>query len=318
MMMFYKDYPIELLQVGCETLCTIYMLQGDNLIMLVPKQTQFSNQHLEFLRERGIDRIYVHTRESKGMEQYTAQHLDKILSDQNVPSKVKADIFYSTSSYTMEQVLEDPRTETISDMKKNIKGMLSHIISNKVVLSDLFTITAHDYYTYHHSLNVGIFATALAFKFYGDKDPDNDIERLSYGFFLHDIGKSKVPKEILTKPGKLTNEEWQIMKRHPQWGYNILMQTGHLTDEAAYIALEHHEQINGSGYPNGIKGSEIHPCARICAIIDIFDALTTERPYKPALKSFDALRYMQQHLIYGFDPSYLETFVHLLAPKQAA
>ena len=314
-MLFYKDYPVEFLQVDQETPCTVYFRQGDNLIMLVPKHALFGVQHIDFLRERGIDTIYVHTRERKAMEHYMARHLDKILGDQSVPPKIKAEIFYSTSSYAMEQVLEDPRAETIGDMKKTIRGMLNHIVSNKVVLSDLFTITAHDYYTYHHCLNVGIFATALAYKFYGDKDPDNDIERLSYGFFLHDIGKSKVPKEILTKPDKLSAEEWQIMKQHPQWGYNILMQTGHLTDEAAYIALEHHEQINGSGYPNGIKGTMIHPCARICAIVDMFDALTTDRPYKPALKPFDALRYMRQHLIYGFDPSYLETFILLLSPK---
>jgi len=317
-MLFYKDYPVEFLQVDQETPCTVYFRQGDNLIMLVPKHALFGVQHIDFLRERGIDTIYVHTRERKAMEHYMARHLDKILVDQSVPPRVKAEIFYSTSGYAMEQVLEDPRAETIGDMKKTIKGMLNHIISNRVVLSDLFTITTHDYLTYHHCLNVGIFATALAYKFYGDKDPDNNLERLSYGFFLHDIGKSKVPKAILTKPDRLNAEEWQIMKQHPQWGYNILMQTGHLTDEAAYIALEHHEQINGSGYPNGVKGDRIHPCARICAIVDMFDALTTDRPYKPALKPFDALRYMQQHLIYGFDPSYLETFVLLLAPKQAA
>jgi HD-GYP domain-containing protein (c-di-GMP phosphodiesterase class II) len=79
--------------------------------------------------------------------------------------------------------------------------------------------------------------------------------------FLHDIGKSKVPLNILRKRGKLSEDEWVIMKKHPGWGYAILMETGHLTDEAAYISMQHHERPDGSGYPFGTK--EIHPCAQI-------------------------------------------------------
>lgn len=314
-MFFYKKFPREVIQLDEPTACTIHVLKDDKLVPLVLKGKPYTRHHLAFLKHHQIQHIFIHTRDTRRMDRYTARHLDKILSDESLPSQVKAKVFYASSSYTMEKVLDDPRTETISEMKTVIKGMLNHIIHNRTVLSDLFTITAHDYYTYHHSLNVGIFATALAYKYYGDADPQNDIEKLSYGFFLHDIGKSQVPKEILNKPDKLTEEEWTVMRQHPQWGYNILMRTGHLTDEAAYIALEHHEQHNGSGYPNRIKGHEIHPCARICAIVDTFDALTTDRPYKPALRPYDALRYMQQHLIHGFDPYYLETFVLLLAPK---
>lgn len=316
-MVFFKKFPVEVVQLDEPTACTIYAMKDDKLVPLVPSGKPYTRHHWEFLQHNATSHIYIHTRDIRKMDRYTAQHLDKILSDPNLPGEVKAKVFYSSSSYTMEKVLDDPRTETISEMKAVIKGMLDHVITNPTLLFDLFTITAHDYYTYHHSLNVGIFATALAYSYYGDADPHNDIERLSYGFFLHDIGKALVPKEILNKPDKLTEEEWNIMKKHPQWGYNILMRTGHLTDEAAYIALEHHEQVNGSGYPNGIKGNEIHPCARICAIIDTFDALTTERPYKPAISPFDALRHMQQLLIHGFDPYYLETFILLLAPKQA-
>ncbi len=153
--------------------------------------------------------------------------------------------------------------------------MLNNIMKGKSILGTS-SPSQHDYYTYTHSVNVGVFYTALAVRYYsrnGNK-LDLSMEKLSYGYFLHDIGKSRIPPRCPQQTGPL-KEEWVVMKMHPEWGYSILMETGHLTDEAAYIALQHHEQIDGSGYPFGKKGSSIHPCARICAGTNTFDALTS-------------------------------------------
>ncbi|MCD6569630.1 MAG: HD domain-containing protein [Deltaproteobacteria bacterium] len=128
------------------------------------------------------------------------------------------------------------------------------------------------------------------------------------------MGKSKIPNEILNKSGPLTKEEWDIMKKHPQWGYEILMETGDMTEEAAHIVLEHHERANGSGYPSGKKGDEIHIYARICAIADAYDALTAERSYKSAKRPFDALKLMQEEMAQEFDPEFFAAFVMLFAP----
>ncbi len=194
--------------------------------------------------------------------------------------------------------------------------MFKNIMNNQVLLNDLFSITEHDFSTYTHSVNVGIFATSLAIHFFkGDSTIGNiQLERQSYGYFLHDVGKSRVPLEILRKRGKLNQDEWAVMKKHPEWGYTILMETGHLTDEAAYISMQHHEQPDGSGYPFGMK--DIHPCARICAVADIFDALTSARPYKKAMRPFEAIDIIKKEAFTEFDHNLLSTFIKMLGPNE--
>ncbi|MRR36807.1 HD domain-containing protein, partial [bacterium] len=210
-----------------------------------------------------------------------------------------------------------PNPEKIEEIKKTLKPMFKSIMENKILLGDLFSITEHDFNTYTHSVNVGIFATALAIHFYKDDGmvvSKEYLERLSYGFFLHDIGKSKIPLRILKKQGPSTPEEWAVMKKHPEWGYTILMETGHLTDEAAYISMQHHERPVGTGYPYGMK--DIHPCARICTIADIFDALVSPRPYKPAMKPFEAIEIIKKEASTEFDRCLMETFIRMLGPGQ--
>jgi len=314
-MFFFKAIPIETILVNKKTVVDLYIKTNKKLIQYLPQDTLFTEHHFSHLSNREITHLYVRRKDKNLIEQHTAEHLEDVLTNPHIPSNIKSHVFYTSSSYIMRKIVEDPRTDYITDLKKSVKLLIENIVRNEVVMNDLFTITNHDYTTYIHSVNVGIFATVMALKYYGPHDPNNNLSKLSYGFFLHDIGKSKVPLEILNKPALLNEQEWEILKKHPQWGYNILMETGHLTDEAAYIALEHHEKHDGSGYPYGIRGNEIHPCARICAVVDTFDALTTERPYRVALSAFEALRYMQKVLIYEFDYDCLTTFIKLLGPK---
>jgi len=315
-MLFFRSVPAEIIQVNEKTEVDLYVKQKDKLVPYLKKDSIYTEVNFSEIASAGITKFYVRGKDKARLEKYMTRYIDRILTNPEVPSKVKANAFYTSSSYTMKKALEDPRAEHLDEMKRSVKPMLKNIMKNENILKDLFSITQHDYYTYTHSVNVGVFATALAVRYYsvnGNK-LDLSLEKLSYGYFLHDIGKSRIPLDVLNKPGPLTEEEWVVMKMHPEWGYSILMETGHLTDEAAYIALQHHEQIDGSGYPFGKKGSSIHPCARICAIADTFDALTSVRPYKDAVSPYDALRLMQKQSIYDFDYNLLTTFIKLLAP----
>lgn len=127
---------------------------------------------------------------------------------------------------------------------------------------------------------------------------------------MHDIGKIGVPDAILLKKGKLEGEEWEIMKRHTIIGYEILKDSdSELLQMAARISLEHHEKWDGSGYPYGKKGEDICIEARITAIVDVFDALTSERPYKPAWSVEETSKYMKELSGKHFDPNLLEVFL---------
>jgi putative two-component system response regulator len=130
---------------------------------------------------------------------------------------------------------------------------------------------------------------------------------------MHDIGKIGIPDGILLKPGKLDPEEWEIMQTHAQIGANILAEDdSELLCMAREIALTHHEKWDGSGYPNGLKGEAIPLVGRITALADVFDALTSERPYKKAWNINDAVELIQSESGKHFDPSLVAHFLELL------
>jgi len=311
----FRPIPIDVIQINEKSIVDLFIKQEDRLMPFLAKDGIFTRNHLEELNHFGVCKVFIRGRESDAFEEYVSAHTDKILTDPAVPSKVKAATFYVSSVHTLKNAFEDPNPQQIEKIQHTLKSMLKNIMKNQLLMSDLFSITDYDFTTYTHSVNVGIFATSLAIQYYNSESTIEmkHLEHLSYGYFLHDIGKSKVPITILRKRGKLSEAEWVIMKKHPEWGYNILMETGHLTDEAAYISMQHHERPDGSGYPSGTK--EIHPCARICTIADIFDALTSIRPYKTAMKPFDALKLIKKEALTAFDRSLLNTLVKLLGPQ---
>lgn len=314
-MNLFRPIPVDVIQIQEKSAVDLFINHEGRLVPFLAKEGVFTREHLVELNLHKIERLYVRNREIRAFEEYIHSYLDRILTDPTVPSKVKASTFYVSSIHSIRKAFENPDSERIEEIRNTLKPLFRNIMENRILLHDLFSITRHDFNTYTHSVNVGIFATALAIHFYkGDRSVGmKELERLSYGYFLHDIGKSRVPVTILRKRGPLSPEEWEIMKRHPEWGYAILMETGHLTDEAAYISMQHHERPDGSGYPSGT--TDIHPCARICTLADIFDALTSERPYKPPMKSYDAVVLMRDQASTEFDRFLMKTFITMLGPR---
>jgi len=155
---------------------------------------------------------------------------------------------------------------------------------------------------------VGVLGVALAKALFRNSS-DHDLQALGTGFFLHDLGKVKVPSEIINKPAALTEEEMKLMRRHPADGYKILVETHQLTEEARVIVLQHHERSDGTGYPRGLRKNEIHLYARLCTLADVYDALTSERPYKKKLAAFEALKLMRAEMLHHFQAELFEKFV---------
>jgi len=177
---------------------------------------------------------------------------------------------------------------------------------------NLLTITSYDFYTYTHSVNVGVLSVLIS-KMLFSKSLAHDMHELGAGFFLHDIGKVRVDPAILNKPGRLTDEEMLKMRAHPYQGYKILKETEHLTEECRIIAMQHHERDDGTGYPNRLRGNDIHLYGRICCIADVYDALTSERPYKQRLTPYEALKIMKEQMISHFRKELFDKFVLLFS-----
>ncbi len=143
---------------------------------------------------------------------------------------------------------------------------------------------------------------------------DHELVTLERGVFLHDIGKIHMPDSVLLKPGLLSETERTVMQQHSQIGYEMLRHNPLLTD-AAEIVLTHHERYNGSGYPMGLQGDDIPLGARICAITDTFDALTSIRPYRTPMSFQDACDYIQSERGRHFDPHIVDMFTALPASQ---
>jgi putative nucleotidyltransferase with HDIG domain len=206
-------------------------------------------------------------------------------------------------------LMEDVRLGKQIDMhavENVVETMTRSVLNNKDALVSLLRVKNKDEYTFLHSLAVSAlcisFGTRLGFD-------DGKIRKIGIGGLLHDIGKVKIPTEILTKPGPLSPEEFAIVKDHVREGLSILRQTTEIDDDSLCVTAEHHERMDGSGYPNGLIGAQISLFGQMAAIIDTYDALTSERCYKEAIQPTDALS-----RIYEWSENYLnrnlvETFI---------
>ncbi|HXF84176.1 MAG TPA: HD domain-containing phosphohydrolase [Anaerolineales bacterium] len=145
---------------------------------------------------------------------------------------------------------------------------------------------------------------------------DDELIHVRRGALLHDMGKLAIPDAILHKPGGLTEDEWKIMHTHPQLAYDMLHTIEYLRP-ALHIPLYHHEKWDGTGYPHGIKGEQIPLPARIFAVADVWDALTSDRPYRRAWSKQDALAYIQDQAGKQFDPQVVAKFVELIQKQEA-
>ncbi len=170
------------------------------------------------------------------------------------------------------------------------------------------SIDAKDAYTHGHSKRVTRYSLAIANALEVESDEVEDLELAGY---LHDIGKIGMPQEILQKPVSLTDEEFDIVKRHPTNGVRILENLKNLHRVSNFI-LHHHERIDGAGYPHGLKGEDIPLGSRILAVADAFDAITSDRPYRPASSADEALTEIQLNAGGQFDLQVVEAFVMLV------
>jgi HD-GYP domain-containing protein (c-di-GMP phosphodiesterase class II) len=239
-----------------------------------------------------------------------SNELRDTIEDEKAPPKEKAKAVYDHSMTMMKNILDEPSSDNILRGKKMVGDIVDLVLADDETADCLTQITSHDYYTYTHSVNVGMYGVLLAKAALGEKS-DHNMQELGAGFFLHDIGKTCVPLEIINKPGRFTEEEWETMRRHPIEGEKILRNTGHLTEECTHIVVQHHEREDGTGYPHGASRYRIHLYAHICSIADVYDALTSARPYKKGLSCFDALKIMRDEMVGHFNRDLFEKFILL-------
>lgn len=173
----------------------------------------------------------------------------------------------------------------------------------------LLKISNKDNYTYEHSIKVTNYAIMLGL-YLGLSD--SELEALKEGALLHDIGKIKVPKKILFKKGRLTEGEFAKIRKHPETGASMLKRLG-VSNETISMVLHHHERFDGTGYPYGLEGVKIPRGARIIAVVDAFEAMTSNRPYREAYSVERALKEIKLNVKSQFDPDIANSFIELVS-----
>ena len=223
----------------------------------------------------------------------------------------KTEMLYAAACGVVECLLETPPSfDDVQRSKEVVKNTVSFMLADHKVFGCLLKAISSDYHIYSHSVNVVTYSIALAQRL-GFTDAAT-LRELGMGAMVHDVGKSKVDPEILTSPEALTHGQWEIMKQHPQFGYDMLAATGSMGEIALDIVLHHHEKMNGAGYPDGLNAGRLSPLVRIVSIADVFDALTTDRCFQKSRTSFKALSMMNLLTNNELDRDLFKTFVSMM------
>jgi HD-GYP domain-containing protein (c-di-GMP phosphodiesterase class II) len=276
-------------------------------------------RYRELLVKAGVSAVYVEDQESEGII------VEPVVDDSTRAIATRA---VSSAYNTAREALsrgERITPETVESLQEVVRQIMSQIETSGGVALALADLSSADGYTFQHSIDVTAAGLLIGYRYFRDNgwvdyrgerhfnELGQRLSTLGLGLLLHDIGKLAVPLGILNKPGKLTPEEWTIMKSHPRAGVDML-DGSQWSPLVKAIVLRHHERWNGTGYPDGKAGEDIHQMARIAAVADVYDAITSERLYAPARPASDGVRAINEGNGTMFDPAVVEAFRKVVAP----
>ncbi|MEO5364425.1 MAG: HD-GYP domain-containing protein [Magnetococcus sp. DMHC-8] len=194
----------------------------------------------------------------------------------------------------------------VGPVREAVEMMTESAFNNIGAILSLSLIKRKDEYTFMHSVNVGVFLMSFCHTLGMDREL---VVQAGIGGMLHDLGKMKISLEILNSPNKLTDAEFETMKSHPRFSADILRETSEITPLSIQVAEQHHERFNGSGYPYKLAGQDIGLFGQMAAIVDVYDAITTDRSYHKGMSSHDALKKMFEWCKHHFDLALFQQFV---------
>lgn len=269
----------------------IYSADGS---MLLSKGVALNERYISRLKNLFIPGIYI----SIGDMAFDVDLPEDILSEETRVAATK-NVYRTFQKCQLTDDLD------IGSVQETTRRIVEELLTNRTHVVQMTGIRRYDQYTFCHSISVCALAAMIGvLRGYTPKR----LSEISIGALLHDIGKVKIPTDILNKRGKLDENEMCLMKTHSEQGFQLLRRNRQLSVVPMHVAYQHHERYDGTGYPRGLKGDHIHEYARIVAIADVYDALTSDRAYKKACTPFEAYQIMIEGINRHFDPELLELF----------
>jgi len=288
-----EDILVDFLKPGMVLAGDLFSKEG---IFIWPAKKPITQSVIDELKKKGIRELYY----TKNINKDLSQNMPPMFSEE-IKEEAKEAIYN-----ILEQVKKDEKVN-VEEVRNVIEKLFKEMISKlgKAVIN-LSIVKNYDEYTYTHLINVTILSMFFS-KFLGASD--FVIKEVGMGAILHDIGKVKIPTSILHKPGELTEEELKIMKKHPIIGYFAIKDEPTVSTYAKKIVLFHHERFDGNGYPLGLKFDRIGRYPQIVSLADVFDALTSERPYKPSMSIPQTLNFIMKKSGIYFEPLLAQKFI---------
>lgn len=276
---------------------------GSSGNVLLKAGVEIKPQYIIYLRELGISSLYVRDSriadvESRDVVSEETRHEARLL----VKKTLKG--LSSPAAHNKGILIQDK--EIIDTVSK----LVDELLDNKDMIVQLMDIRSCTDYLFAHSVNCSVLSTLVAAKL------GNNVKNLRFlavGALLHDIGMAAIPEKILNKTGELTEDEYATVKNHPAFGYELFKKTALFNARSGAVILQHHERFLGQGYPYGVSGDKITPLAQILSVVDVYDALVSDRPYRKAYKPHQAVEMLLSWGGEYFDTAVLNQFLSVVA-----
>jgi HD-GYP domain-containing protein (c-di-GMP phosphodiesterase class II) len=274
----------------------------------------FERKDRDRLLDRGMRALYINVGDHARYQVYLRNHLPVILGDESIPVH---DRFATLNTVVRDVLAGSFRANDVDASLEGADKLAEHCVElmsrDDFVASEIIGLLNHDYQTFTHSANVAYYCLLLA-QGLGIQD-GGELKAIAVGGFIHDLGKLDIPDRILNKPGKLTDQEFDIIKEHPRTGFLKLCHREDVSFSQLMMVYQHHERVDGGGYPVGLTKDELHDWARLCTVADVYEALTSNRPYRSKLSSVEVLQIMQRDSGKKFDEEILQCWTNTIARK---
>jgi len=286
----------------------------DSFVLYASKEPRYREKVRALLESSELmEELYIHEEDLVLYFEHATNSLrDYVINSDATPEKKMEKVYDLSRDVTQQFFDANASPEILRSSGQVVELMEKCLENNELGFHGLTKIMEKDYYTYTHSINVGLYCMSFALKV---GMPADEVHELGLGGMLHDVGKSKIPMEIINKKGALTEEEFQIVKNHTDRGEEVVRELGCYGEKVIEMVGQHHEKYNGGGYNRNLIGDEISLFARICKLTDVYDALTTRRSYKKSLKPLEALTIMKSQMGSEFDPKLLHSFIIMMGPQ---
>jgi HD-GYP domain-containing protein (c-di-GMP phosphodiesterase class II) len=269
-------------------------------------------QHFAELADSGVEHVYVAKEDFDRVSSRLLDSLEAYLHRETVPQAEKFAALQVAVSVEIENSLRAVDCGTFQSVADKVgRQLVSLLAASDVLPRDLYRIAQHDFSTFTHVTNVASYAVILAEEM-GERDAET-LEQIASAAMLHDVGKRFVPTGILHKAGQLDPEERETLEAHPLRGYVELCDRPGLEFAQLMVVYQHHERIDGCGYPVRIPGDEIHPWAKLLSVVNVFDGMTAKRANRRPAKLENVLEYQRQQAGKQFDPEIVKCWTSLMS-----